>query len=142
LGKAYQLGKQKDKAVETYKQYIVLAQKTGRTESLDFVQVLGRLAQLYADQNQFDAAFELHKRAFAFYQSSDDKVGTAVALSSMSALCRKRGKLDKALECAERGFAIVRHYYGSENYPMMGRCWDDLAAVHEGQQRHAKATEM
>jgi hypothetical protein len=60
-----------------------------------FVWLLDQLAKIYADENQCDAAFEVHEHAPAFYQSSDDEVSAALTPCGMIACIESSASLTR-----------------------------------------------
>jgi tetratricopeptide (TPR) repeat protein len=77
-----------------------------------------------------------------YFKKFQERSQYFLTLCNISTLYRKLGKFDKASECVERGFAIARRYYGSENHPCMSSRWQELAMVHEGRPRYAKAAKI
>lgn len=78
--------------------------------------LLGTIARIYNELQEYDKALEVHSKEFNIYVESGDLYGQSTALGNTAITYKEMGKLDKALSYFQKGLNIQKqlHQYAHE----------------------------
>lgn len=117
IGHTYEAMQEMVPALENYQKALTIAKTTSPNAELS-ADIMGTVAIMLINKNQFDTAMDLLNKALVIYENSLGKnhYKVAAVLHEQSFILFNKGKYKEAKAVIERGYAINKSVLG-ENHP-------------------------